>query len=173
MYVRPEENSAWERRGLTVFDVHGDLAEAVTNLAPRQRTNDVIVFDAASDNVVPFNPLACYDPARVDQVTSGVVSAFRKRFDSSGPLRLIAWYGVDTALAASFATVTIDAGTSCAMALKSRSRAIISDFTAGEYLFSPAGVAHRAAGILAAQTTPLVTRSGELLGMMSTHWARP
>jgi hypothetical protein len=72
-------------RGLTVFDVHGDLAEAATSLVPRHRTNDVIVFDAASDNVIPFNPLACSHPARVDQVTSGVVSAFRKLFDSWGP----------------------------------------------------------------------------------------
>jgi hypothetical protein len=72
-------------RGLTVFDVHGDLAEAVTHFVPPQRTNDVIVFDAAGDHVIPFNPLACSDPMRVDQVTSGVVSAFRKLFDSWGP----------------------------------------------------------------------------------------
>ena len=72
-------------RGLTVFDVHGDLAETVVRLVPKQRTNDVIVFDAASDAVVPFNPLACPDPERADQVTSGVVSAFRKLFDSWGP----------------------------------------------------------------------------------------
>jgi hypothetical protein len=72
-------------RGLTVFDVHGDLAEAAASLVPRHRTNDVIVFDAASNNIIPFNPLACSDPARVDQVTSGVVSAFRKLFDSWGP----------------------------------------------------------------------------------------
>jgi hypothetical protein len=72
-------------RGLTVFDVHGDLADAATSLVPRHRTNNVIIFDAASDNVIPFNPLACSEPARVDQVTSGVVSAFRKLFDSWGP----------------------------------------------------------------------------------------
>ena len=72
-------------RGLTVFDVHGDLADAVINLVPTQRTNDVIVFDAAGDHVVPFNPLACPDPKRIDLVASGVVSAFRKLFDSWGP----------------------------------------------------------------------------------------
>ena len=32
-----------------------------------------------------FNPLACPDPTRVDQVTSGVVSAFKKLYDSWGP----------------------------------------------------------------------------------------
>jgi Type IV secretion-system coupling protein DNA-binding domain len=72
-------------RGLTVLDVHGDLAAAVLALVPSHRTNDTIVFDAASDSVVPFNPLACSDPARVDQVTSGVVSAFKKLYDSWGP----------------------------------------------------------------------------------------
>src|SRR5205807_4699565 len=52
---------------------------------PRHRTNDTIVFDAAAEHVVPFNPLACSEPARIDQVTSGVVSAFRKLYDSWGP----------------------------------------------------------------------------------------
>jgi len=72
-------------RGLTVLDVHGDLAQSVLGLVPKHRTNDVIVFDAASEHVVPFNPLACSDPGRVDQVTSGVVSAFKKLYDSWGP----------------------------------------------------------------------------------------
>jgi hypothetical protein len=72
-------------RGLTVIDVHGDLAEAALGLVPPNRTNDVIYFEAAGDSVVPFNPLACDDPARVDPVTSGVVSAFKKLFDSWGP----------------------------------------------------------------------------------------
>lgn len=72
-------------RGLTVFDVHGDLSDAAMRLVPRTRTNDVILFDAAGDHLVGFNPLACSDLAQVDHVTSGVVSAFRKLFDSWGP----------------------------------------------------------------------------------------
>jgi type IV secretory pathway TraG/TraD family ATPase VirD4 len=72
-------------RGVTVLDVHGDLAAAITERVPARRTNDAIVFDAAADHVVSFNPLACPDPARVDQVTSGVVSAMRKLYDSWGP----------------------------------------------------------------------------------------
>ncbi len=72
-------------RGLTLIDVHGDLATAAVERVPRQRTNDAIVFDAAAEHVIPFNPLACPDRARVDQVTSGVVSAFKKLYDSWGP----------------------------------------------------------------------------------------
>lgn len=72
-------------RGLTVIDVHGDLAAAVVQLVPKHRTNEAIVFEAAADHVIPFNPLACPDPTRIDQVTSGVVSAFKKLYDSWGP----------------------------------------------------------------------------------------
>lgn len=72
-------------KGVTLIDVHGDLAEAALALVPPSRTNDVILFEAAGDWVVPFNPLSCPDPSRVDHVTSGVVSAFQKLFDSWGP----------------------------------------------------------------------------------------
>lgn len=73
-------------RGVCLVDPHGDLADSVAGLVPKHRTNDVILFDAASrDYAVSFNPLACRDPARIDQVTSGVVSAFKKLNDSWGP----------------------------------------------------------------------------------------
>jgi len=71
--------------GLTVIDVHGDLAEGLLQVIPPHRTNDVIVFDPAGEGVVPFNPLACPDPGRIDQVASGVVSALKKLYDSWGP----------------------------------------------------------------------------------------
>lgn len=71
--------------GLTVLDVHGDLVDTALGVVPAHRTNDVVVFDAAGASIVPFNPLSCPDPSRVDQVTSGVVSAFRKLYDSWGP----------------------------------------------------------------------------------------
>jgi len=87
-------------RGLCLIDPHGDLADAVAALVPSERTNDVLLFDAGSrDDVIGFNPLACTDPARIDQVTSGVVSALKKLYDSWGP-RL-----EDTLRNAVFATV--------------------------------------------------------------------
>lgn len=87
-------------RGVCLVDPHGDLAESILGLIPSHRTNDVIYFDAASrDFAIGFNPLACADPARIDQVTSGVVSAFKKLNESWGP-RL-----EDTLRNAVFATV--------------------------------------------------------------------
>jgi len=87
-------------RGVCLIDPHGDLAETIVRFIPRRRTNDVILFDAADrEYAVSFNPLACNDEERIDQTTSGVVSAFRKIYDSWGP-RL-----EDTLRNAVFATV--------------------------------------------------------------------
>lgn len=87
-------------RGVCLIDPHGDLSELLLGLVPRHRTNDVIYFDAGSrESAVSFNPLACSRPSQVDQVTSGVVSAFKKLHDSWGP-RL-----EDTLRNAVFATV--------------------------------------------------------------------
>ena len=73
-------------RGLCLIDPHGDLAEAVMGIVPAGRTNDVIVFDAGdTEHAVGFNPLACPDARRMDQVASGVVASLRKMYDSWGP----------------------------------------------------------------------------------------
>jgi hypothetical protein len=87
-------------RGVAVVDPHGDLAEGIVRSMPRSRTNDVVLFDAGDrEFAISFNPLACREPALIDQVTSGAVSAFKKLYDSWGP-RL-----EDTLRNAVFATV--------------------------------------------------------------------
>ena len=63
---------------------------------------------------------------------------------------------------------------SCTIALQLGQRAIIPDF---EEWADIAGtedlIAFRRAGIRSAQTTPLRSRDGRLLGMISTHWSAP
>ena len=72
--------------GVCLIDPHGDLADSIAALVPKHRTNDVMLFDAGSDEMlIGFNPLACSDPSRIDQVTSGVVSAMKKLYESWGP----------------------------------------------------------------------------------------
>jgi hypothetical protein len=73
-------------QGVGLIDPHGDLADTLLRLIPRHRTNDVVLFDAADrDYAIAFNPLACPDPRRIDQVTSGTVAALKKLHDSWGP----------------------------------------------------------------------------------------
>lgn len=66
------------------------------------------------------------------------------------------------------------AACTCAMAMRTRKRAIAPDIRTCDFM---AGLEDQAryleAGILAAQSTPLITRSGRLIGVLSTHWREP
>lgn len=66
------------------------------------------------------------------------------------------------------------AHSSCTKALRTGRRAIIPDYEAWDEIQGTADLdAFRRAGIRAAQTTPLISRDGTLLGMISTHWRKP
>ncbi|MBA3352456.1 MAG: PAS domain S-box protein, partial [Blastocatellia bacterium] len=62
----------------------------------------------------------------------------------------------------------------CGVALRTGKRAVITNVEADETI---SGTADQAAclqtRILALQSTPLVSRGGQMLGMLSTHWSRP
>ncbi|MCB1133672.1 MAG: type IV secretion system DNA-binding domain-containing protein, partial [Verrucomicrobiae bacterium] len=74
-------------KGVAVIDPHGDLADAILRLIPRNRTNDVVIFDP-SDEAFPvaFNPLDTRNGAPITLLCSGIVGAFKKLHrDSWGP----------------------------------------------------------------------------------------
>jgi GAF domain-containing protein len=91
-----------------------------------------------------------------------------------GELRLLAQRGFNPQSAAYWEWVTVDSTTACGIALSAGSRVIQPDVEA-----SDAGVGrtdleeYRRSGIRAVQSTPLLSRSGQLLGMISTHWRHP
>jgi PAS domain S-box-containing protein len=93
---------------------------------------------------------------------------------TGGELRLLASRGFTPEATRFWGWVRVDSGCTCGEAMRSGKRAIAAnvetcDFMAG----TPDRTAYLEAGILAAQSTPLVSRSGRLLGMISTHWRRP
>ena len=89
----------------------------------------------------------------------------------SGTLRLIAQRGFDPALLDFFSGTSSDAAI-CTAAFMSRSRVIVDDVTVDEccHALRPLAVA---AGFRALQSTPLVDRTGELLGILATHFRHP
>ena len=74
-------------RGLALVDPHGDLADAILDVVPGHRTNDVVLFDAGDrDYPLSFNVLSCREANQRGLVASAVVSAFKKLYgDSWGP----------------------------------------------------------------------------------------
>jgi PAS domain S-box-containing protein len=91
-----------------------------------------------------------------------------------GELRLLAERGFDAESATHWEWVRPDSASSCGMALSAGCRVIVPDVETHEAFARTADLeALRRVGIRAGQSTPLVARSGRLLGMISTHWRRP
>lgn len=66
-------------KGVAVIDPHGDLVEAVLRFIPKERSNDVILFDPAdTDHPMAFNMLSCENPEQRPLVVSGLMSIFKK-----------------------------------------------------------------------------------------------
>jgi GAF domain-containing protein len=89
-------------------------------------------------------------------------------------LRLLAWQGFDPAAVAFWEWVRVDGSSTCGVALRSGQRVMVPDVeTCGFMAGTDDLETYRRAGIRAAQSTPLVSRTGRVLGMMSTHWREP
>jgi signal transduction histidine kinase/ActR/RegA family two-component response regulator len=88
-------------------------------------------------------------------------------------LRLLAWKGFHPESAAYWERITVGTDTSCGAALKARQRLIVPDVWACEWLKESASLKHyKLCGMTAMQSTPLTSRDGRLVGMISTHWRR-
>ncbi len=66
-------------KGVGVIDPHGDLIEAVLRFIPKERSNDVILFDPSDGGFpISFNVLDCPDPDQRSLTASGIMSVFTK-----------------------------------------------------------------------------------------------
>lgn len=66
-------------KGVAVIDPHGDLIDDILKFIPKERSNDVVLFDP-SDTEYPlsFNVLDCTDKDQRVLVASGLMSVFTK-----------------------------------------------------------------------------------------------
>jgi len=88
-------------------------------------------------------------------------------------LRIEAQYGFDSPFLKFFGCVH-DGHAACGTALERRERVIVEDVTASPiFRGTPALEVLLNAGVRAVQSTPLVSPSGSVLGILSTHWCLP
>jgi PAS domain S-box-containing protein len=89
-------------------------------------------------------------------------------------LRLLTFRGFEPDFGHLFRWVRPDTGTVCDAARRLGSRVIVPDTERWELIAgTPTLDALRKAGIRAVQSTPLMSRGGQLVGMISTHWRNP
>jgi hypothetical protein len=66
-------------KGVAVIDPHGDLIDACLKFIPKERSNDVVLFDPSDrDYPMSFNMLEVASPEQRPLITSGLMSVFMK-----------------------------------------------------------------------------------------------
>jgi PAS domain S-box-containing protein len=89
-------------------------------------------------------------------------------------LHLLAWRGFHPESAAFWERVGFDSASTCGLALSAGCRIIVPDVETCDFMAGTSDLdEYRRSDIRAVQSTPLTSRSGQLLGMISTHWREP
>jgi len=89
-------------------------------------------------------------------------------------LSLLAWKNFHAESAAFWQRVAVGAGSTCSKALSDNERVVVADIEACEFMAGTQDQReYRRSGIRAVQSTPLRSRTGRPLGMISTHWGTP
>ncbi|MDY7522793.1 HWE histidine kinase domain-containing protein [Sphingomonas sp. 10B4] len=93
---------------------------------------------------------------------------------NGGKLNLLCSRGLPEEAVEFWRWVGPEAHSTCINALKSGQREIVPDYEDWDVIAGTEDLlAFRRSGIRSAQTTPLLSRDGTLLGMISTHWSEP
>ena len=120
-----------------------------------------------------------------EEVMNAAVGIMRSDFASmqmlypergeGGELRLLTYRGFSPEAAKFWEWVGVDsAGSTCGAALRSGRRIISADVETCDFMAGTDDLEmFRQTGIRACQTTPLLSRNGKLVGMISTHWRNP
>lgn len=159
----------------------GELSDAIPDgrrePQERARVNDSLRLQEVSISIIQEGNLAAlYD--RVLDAAIALMSAdmgsMQTFYPEQGELRLLAWRGFHPESAAFWERVHLDSACACGMALSLGRRIILPDTETCDSMAGTGDLdAYRRSNIRAVQSTPLVSRSGRLLGMISTHWREP
>ena len=102
------------------------------------------------------------------------IQVFHTERGTGGSLRLLSHRGFSAEAAERWQWVTPFTRTTCGEALRTRRRIVVPDVQGCGFMEGSEDLAgFLAAGIRAGQTTPLLARSGALLGMVTTYWRQP
>jgi signal transduction histidine kinase/CheY-like chemotaxis protein len=137
------------------------------------------LHDLSLHMLVEHEPAALY--GRIVEAASALLrsdfaSLQMLSVDANGQrkLELIAHCGFTLSAEEHWRDVYVDSTTSCGIAFATETRVTLSDVETLDWLTDTKDLAlYRELGIRAVQTTPLHSRDGALIGMLSTHWSHP
>jgi PAS domain S-box-containing protein len=155
-------------RALVSFEDDFEMRRHADATLRLQRISTLLIREGSNGSLYEHVLDAAIDLLSADM---GCIQVFHRE---RGELRLLAERGFDPESVVHWEWVRPDSPSSCGMALSAGCRIIVSDIETHEAFARTADLdALRRVGVRAAQSTPLVARSGRLLGMISTHWRKP
>ena len=154
------------------------LAQGHIPLKPESADLEVLQR-ISSELIQEQNPEALYEKI-VDAAVAIMGSDFASmqmlfpERGSGGELKLLAFRGFNPLAARFWEWVRADSKSTCGVALSSGRRVVAADIASCEFMAeSEDREVYLQTGILACQTTPLIGRGGNVVGMISTHWRLP
>ncbi|WP_408960772.1 GAF domain-containing protein [Natrinema sp. 74] len=193
--IRADDEQRWITAQGEVHDDSGEPVRAigtVQDITKRKQTEEALrekkeqlASDLAATRQLQDTSTSLIQEDDIDTLDEEVLDAAvtimdadfasMQRFDADrGELELLTHQGFSPEAEEAWGWVDPDEGTSCARALETGDRVVVPDVETSAFMAGTSDLEmFRQTGIQAVQTTPLVSRSGELLGMISTHWNEP
>lgn len=173
--------TAWAGINLDLKNLrHAEMAlrQSEQRLATELRDSQLLA--QLSDQLVSGGKIEAVYEAMLDAAVTIMRSDFASmqmlypERGAAGELHLLGFRGFNPEAAKFWEWVAPDAQNTSAMVLRKGNRVIVDDTDTCELMQGSADLAmYRANGIRAVQTTPLRSRSGKILGAISTHWRVP
>lgn len=161
----------------------GQVAIVFTDISDRKQAEAIITTDLentrllrnlsarmiAEDNIQVLYDEIVFAAIILTRADAGSIQALD---ESTQELVLLATQGIDRTVAERFQRMRASSITSCGRVLATGKRAFV-DFDAPESEDPDGSLRlHLKSGLVSAQSTPLISRSGRRIGMVSTHWRR-
>lgn len=146
-------------------------ARLAADMAAMERLQRISMFLMQEDRIEAI----CGHILDAAVALTGSDCASIQTYDSgSASLKLVGSRGFHPEAAQFWERVEAASASTCGVALRGGERVVVADVDACEYMAGTGDLdAYRKSGIRAVQSTPLVSRSGAFLGMISTHWREP
>ena len=183
--IRSDGTMIWIRdRGFPLYNKQGDLiwiggiAEDITEVKQAEAImkadlrNTQILQELSTRLIYEDNIQVFYDEiaAAAVALVESDGGCFQILDEATQELILIATKGLEARISKYFYRVNANCNSSCGVALSAGRRTFV-NFDSNDNLDGLLQILLEE-GFLCAQSTPLVSRSGQLLGMVSTHWRK-
>lgn len=147
-------------------------AQLAMELAGARQLQEISTHLIQSDNI---DALYQYILDAAITIMGSHAASLQMLYPEKGKLRLLAWKGFDPASAAFWEWIGVDSGSSsCSVVLKTGQRVIVPNIETCDFIIgTPDFDLYCKSGIRAVQSTPLISRPGRMLGMISTYWYEP